>query len=577
MVEQRVQRRLAAILAADVVGYSRLMEVDEAATLTALKRRRRDLLDPLVARHQGRIFKVTGDGVLVEFGSAVNALQCAVDLQQAMAAANGDQANDRHIVLRIGVNLGDVMVEGSDLYGDGINIAARLEAISEPGGIVVSGTAYDHIKSKVKVGFDDLGAQALKNIVEPVRAYRVAGTPRVSVAMPKAASKKPSIAVLPFTNMSGDSENEYFSDGITEDIITELSRFGSLYVIARNSSFAFKGKAIKVQEIAKELDVAYVVEGSVRKAGARIRITAQLIEAAGGKHLWAERYDRPAEDVFAIQDEVVRTIAATLVGRLEAVGAEGLRRRPTASLSAYECVLRGNALPLGDPVHVAAAHQLFEQAIALDPDYARAHAQLAFSHVNRWMDGMSESRKDLDCAFELATQAVFLDAQESVCHTALSQVQLYRGCYDEAEFHARKALALNPNRPNALAAMADFFVCTGQPDKAVALVADAMRLDPHHPTWYWLELGAAHFVARRYAEAIAAFRHRPNMQYLGQAYLAACHAQLGEDEAMHAAAAEVLRLRPDFSVAAFTTHQSYKLAADREHLASSLRKAGLPE
>jgi adenylate cyclase len=577
MAEERIQRRLAAILAADVVGFSRLMEADESGTLTALKSRRKDVLDPLVARHQGRIFKVTGDGVLVEFGSAVNALQCAVDLQQAMAAANGDRPNDGHIVLRIGVNLGDVMVEGSDLYGDGVNIAARLEAIAEPGGILVSGTAYDHIKSKVKVGFDDLGAQALKNIVEPVRAYRVAGTPRVSVTMSSPASGRPSIAVLPFTNMSGDSEQEYFSDGITEDIITELSRFGSLYVIARNSSFAFKGKAIKVQEIARELDVAYVVEGSVRKAGDRIRITAQLIEAAGGKHVWAERYDRPAEDVFAIQDEVVRTVAATLAGRLEAAGAEGLRRRPTASLSAYECVLRGNALPVADPVHPAAAHQLFEQAIALDPDYARAYAHLAISHMNRWVDEMSESSKDLDRAFELANRAVSLDAQEIVCHTALSYIQLGRRRYDEAEFHARKALALNPNRPNAIAAMADVFVSTGRPDEATALMTDAMRLDPHHPTWYWLELGAAHFVARRYAEAIAAIRHRPNMYYVGHAYLAACHVQLGEEEAMHAAAAEVLRFRPDFSVAAFTTRQSYKLAADREHLASSLRKAGLPE
>jgi TolB-like protein/Tfp pilus assembly protein PilF len=385
------------------------------------------------------------------------------------------------------------------------------------------------------------------------------------------------IAVLPFTNMSGDPEQEYFSDGITEDIITELSRFGSLHVIARNSSFAFKGKAIKLQEIAKELGVAYVVEGSVRKAGSRIRITAQLVEASAGKHVWAERYDRPAEDVFAIQDEVVRTVAATLAGRLEAAGVEGLRRRPTASLSAYECVLRGNALPVGDLVHEAAAHQLFEQAVALDPDYARACAQLAISHTNRWMHGMSESSKDLDRAFELANRAIVLDAENSVCHSALFWVQFYRRRYDEAEFHARKALALNPNRPNALASMADLFVCTGRPDEAMTLIADAMRLDPHHPTWYWIELGVAHFVARRYAEAVAAFRHHPNMHYLVQAYLAACHAQIGEDEAMRGAAAEVLRLRRDFSVAAFVTFQSYKLAADREHLASSLRKAGLPE
>jgi TolB-like protein len=301
MGEERVQRRLAAILAADVVGYSRLMEADEVGTLAALKARRKEVLEPLVVQHQGRVFKVTGDGVLVEFTSAVNAVQCAVDLQQGMAAANDGQPEERHIVLRIGVNLGDVMVEGSDLYGEGVNIAARLEALAEPGGILVSGTAYDHVRNKVQVGFDDLGLQGLKNIAELVRAYRVVGMPTVPVPNYTTISDKPSIAVLPFLNVSGDPEQEYFSDGITEDIITELSRFRSLYVIARNSSFAFKGKAVKVQEIAKELGVAYVVEGSVRKASTRIRISAKLVEAAGGAHLWVERYDRPAEDIFAIQ------------------------------------------------------------------------------------------------------------------------------------------------------------------------------------------------------------------------------------------------------------------------------------
>jgi adenylate cyclase len=572
-----MERRLAAIMAADVVGYSRLMEQDEAGTLAALKGRRKEVLEPLVARHSGRIFKTAGDGVLVEFASAVNAVQCAVDLQQGMATANGGQPDDRHIVLRIGVNLGDVMVEGSDLYGEGINIAARLEALAEPGGILVSGTAYDHIKNNIKVAFDDLGAQTLKNIIEPVRAYRVTGIPVVAIAAPKITMDKPSVAVLPFTNMSGDPEQEYFSDGITEDIITELSRFRSLFVIARNSSFAFKGKAVKVQEIAKELGAAYVVEGSVRKAGARVRITAQLVEAAGGRHVWAERYDRPGEHVFAIQDEVVRTVAATLAGRLEAAGAEGLRRRPTASLSAYECVLRGNALPVGDPASEAIAHHLFEQAVALDPDYARANAQLAISHAKRWMDDMTGSSRDLDHAFELATRAVVLDPQESVCHTALAYIQPCRRCYDEAEFHARKALALNPNRPNTLASLASILVRASQPDAAVALIADAMRLDPHHPTWYWAELGTAHFVARRYAEAVAAFRHRPNLPFFCHAYLAACHAQLGEDAAMRGAAAEVLHLRPDFSVAVFTCNESYKLVADQERLARSLRKAGLPE
>jgi adenylate cyclase len=575
MAKERVQRRLAAILAADVVEYSRLMEQDEAGTLTMLKARW-EMLKPLIARHHGRIFKVAGDGVLVEFASAVNAVQCAIDLQHAMGAANGDLLEDRRIVLRIGINLGDVVVDGGDRYGDGVNIAARLEAIAEPGGILVSGTIYDHARNKIDASFEDLGSQGLKNLTEPVRVYRISGMPRVRWER-RNATEKTAVAVLPFANLSGDSGQDYFSDGITEDIITELARYRSLSVIARNSSFAFKDKAVKVQEIAKELGAAYVVEGSVRKAGARIRITVQLIEAAGGTHLWAERYDRPAEDVFAIQDEVVRTVVATLVGRLDAVRAEGLRRRPTASLSAYDCVLRGNALPVGDPVHEAAAHQLFEQAVALDPEYARAYAHLAISYAKRWQDDMSGSSRELDRAFELATRAVVLDPQEIVCHTALSYVQVCRRHYDEAEFHARKALALNPNRPNVLATLASVLTRASQPDEAVTLMAEAMRLDPHHPTWYWTELGLAHFTARRYAEAVGAIRHRPNLPFYWQAYVAACSAKLGKDEAMRAATAEVMRLRPDFSRTAFASHESYKLAEDFDHLLEGLRKAGLPE
>jgi len=274
MAEERTKRRLTAILAADVVGYSRLMEQDEAGTLATLKARRAEVLKPLVARHQGRVFKIAGDGVLVEFGSAVNAVQCAIELQRGMATANGDLSEEHRIVLRVGVNLGDVMVEGGDLYGDGVNIAARLQGLAEPGGILISGTAYEYVKNKVKAGYIDLGTQNLKNIVEPILAYRIAGTPLVSVVAPRALAEKPSIAVLSFANMSGDPEQQYFSDGITEDIITELSRFRSLFVMARISSLAFKQKPIKVQDIARELGVAYVVEGSVRRAVDRVRITA---------------------------------------------------------------------------------------------------------------------------------------------------------------------------------------------------------------------------------------------------------------------------------------------------------------
>src|SRR5262245_20976358 len=313
MAEERTQqRRLAAVLAADVVGYSRLMEQDEAGTLAALKARRKDVLDPLLAKNRGRVFKVTGDGVLVEFASAVNAVQCAVDLQEGMAAANADVPEDRHIVLRIGINLGDVMVEGNDLYGDGVNIAARLEALAEPGGILISSTAHDHIGTKVKVRLEELGTQSLKNIAEPVRAYRVVGTPAVVVAASKPVTEKPSIAVLPFANLSGDATQNYIGDGITENIITDLARFHDLFVIASNSTFAYKGKPVKIQEVSRELGVLYVLEGSTQISGDRVRISAQLIEGTTGRHLWAERYDRRMEDIFALQENIAEKIVGAL-------------------------------------------------------------------------------------------------------------------------------------------------------------------------------------------------------------------------------------------------------------------------
>ena len=370
---ERPKRRLAVILAADVVGYSRLMEQDEAGTLATLKARRREVLEPLVARHRGRIFKIAGDSALAEFGSAVGAVQCAIDLQREMASANDALSDERSIVLRIGVNLGDVIVEGSDLYGDGVNIAARLEGMAEPGGILVSGTAYDHVRNKVSTGFDDLGVRNLKNIREPVRVFAVSGISHVRAAA--VTADKPSIAILPFVNMSGDPGQTYFSDGVTEDIITELSRFPSLFVVARNSSFQYRDKAVDVRRIALELGVRYLVEGSVRKAANRVRITAQLIDAANGSHLWSERYDRSIDGLFEVQDEVTRTIVATLVGRVEAAEMKGVRQRPTDNLHAYEALLRGieHLRGQGDDDN-RRARELFESAVALDPRYGLAHA-----------------------------------------------------------------------------------------------------------------------------------------------------------------------------------------------------------
>ena len=372
-----MERKLAAILAADVVGYSRLMEADEARTFDRLRALRKELFEPEILKHHGRIFRLMGDGLLAEFGSVVDAIECALVLQREMAKRNEEAPEDRRIQVRIGVNLGDVIVEGEDRHGDGVNIAARLQELAEPGGLAVSGTAYDHLQGKVELALEFAGEQQVKNIIRPVRVYRA----RLAVAAEKlmlALPDKPSVAVLPFTNMGGDPEQQYFSDGVTEDIITELSRFRRLQVLARHSSFRYRGQDVDPVRVGRELGVQFLVEGSVRRLAEHMRITAQVIDAASGHHVWAERFDCNQEDVFAIQDQVVRRIVGTLVGRLEAAGVERARRKPPASLAAYECVLRGAALPFGNPSVDAEKRQMFEQAIALDPDYGLAYARLAF-------------------------------------------------------------------------------------------------------------------------------------------------------------------------------------------------------
>src|SRR5215469_6002240 len=385
MAEERVQRRLAAILAADVVGYSRLMEQDEAGTMAILKSRRTEILQPLVSKHHGRIFKVTGDGVLVEFGSAVDAVECAVDLQRDMAAANGDSPEAGRIMLRIGINLGDVMIEGRDLYGESVNIAARLEALAEPGGVIVARTVFNHVRGRVKLGFDDLGEQQLKNIAEPVRIYRLrpygeVATTRTTLTLPD----KPSIAVLPFANMSGDAAQEYFADGMVDEIITALSRFRNLFVIARNSSFAYKGRAIDVKRIGHELGVRYVLEGSVRQSGERVRITGQLIDASNGAHLWVDRFDGALAEVFDLQDRVATSVVGAIAPRLEDAEIERAKRKPTDSLDAYDYYLRGLAIVnrLTREANEEALG-LFRKAVERDPEFALAHARGAYCYAYR--------------------------------------------------------------------------------------------------------------------------------------------------------------------------------------------------
>jgi len=526
----------------------------------------------MVAKHDGRVFKVTGDGVLVEFGSAVNAVQCAVDLQHAMAAANGDQPNDRHIVLRIGINLGDVMVEGSDLYGEGINIAARLETLADPAGIFVSGSAYDQVRNKVKIVFEDLGAQTLKNISQPVRTYRIIGTPSATAPGLKDTAK-PSIAVLPFTNMSGEPEQEYFSDGITEDIITELSRFRSLFVIARNSSFQYKGKNVDVRRIARELGVQFLVEGSVRKMGDRIRITAQLIDTATGNHLWSERYDRALSEIFVIQDEVLLSIVARVEGRLVASVAEQAKRKPPEQLAAFDCVLRArNHINTYD---TESAEPLLQHAIELDPRYAQAYVWLA---ITSYVKYFSEPKRELlDKALTLARQAVEIDPDDALCHSTVAVILTLRQEYEEAGTSFDRALTLNPSDTFVMVDHAYWQCTVGSNSEALERLDSVLKRDPFPPGWYWGVLAQPLFALGRYEEAVQSVRRMDRPYHFDYALMAACLAQLGRTDESLTTISKSLSLHPSFTIREFLLTYPRKHQADTDHLEKSLRKAGLPE
>jgi TolB-like protein/Tfp pilus assembly protein PilF len=576
MTEQRAQRRLAAILAADVVGYSRLMEQDEAETLAVLKERRKAILGPLVSAHHGRIVKVMGDGVLVEFTSAVNAVACAVALQQRMAEANEGIAADRQIVLRIGINVGDVIVEGGDIYGDGVNIAARLQEMSEPGGICIAGAVYDQVETKLALACEDLGACEIRNLARPVRVFRVVGGSTGVPAFGRTVGSRPSIAVLPFTNLSGDPTQQYFSDGITEDIITELSRWRQLQVLSRHASFQYRGQAVDVKRIGRELGAQYVVEGSVRRIGERIRITAQLIDAVSGSHVWAERYDRDLSEIFAVQDDVVRTIVGTLVGRVQAAGVEHAKRKPPASLAAYDYVLRGHALPWGDPQADAEACRMYEKAIEIDPGYGLAHGLLALMLYAEWTQTGSDAA--LDRAFQLAKKAVALDENESYCQFILGHVHLYRRSFDLAEQYHRRAVEMNPNNAEHIADMGGLLTYLGRPEEGLEWLQRARRIDPYFgPAWYWHQLGMAHFTMRRYDQAIGAFERSSTMPPWVHAYVAACHTLADRTTRASEWMTQALRLNPSLSLRHVAKTEPYKNPVDLEHLLDGLRQAGLPE
>ena len=586
MASDVIKRRLAAILSADVVGYSRLMGADEEGTFNTLRQCRQSI-DSCVAEKGGRIVATGGDSVLAEFTSAVEAVRCALAMQEGIAACNIDLPEERRMRFRMGINLGDVMVSDDDILGDGVNIAARLEQIAEPDSIYISGTVYDQVRNKLDLSYADLGAQTVKNIDQPVRAYRVsqadaAPTPAVtpdSVTKSEIAGPaKPTIAVLPFDNMSKDEEQEYFVDGMTEDIITELSRYHDLFVIARNSTFTYKGKAVDVTEVGRELGVRYVVEGSVRKAGNRVRITVQLIDAADGHHLWAERYDRELEDVFAVQDEITQVIVANLPRRVEAAHLEESKHKPTENMKAYDYVLRAK-----DHHHKRTqedntkAIEMAQKAIELDPSYSQAHAWHACSLGQALGAGYIEEDEALVRIVEAAKGLEENQQDDAECHRILTELNLlfYRK-FDKARHHQDRAYALNPNDPRIVSQRGETRIWFGEATEAVGWIEKALLLDPSEADRRVKHLGFAHYVARQYQEAIDAYKRCPRLGHFDHACLAACHAALGNTAEAEKEATQVLESRPGFTVEAALGRSPYALDSDREHQRETMLKASLP-
>ena len=585
MAEERVQRRLAAILAADVVGYSRLMEADEAGTHARLKALRAEMIYPSLEAHTGRVFKTTGDGILSEFPSAVDAVEHAVRVQRAMVQRNAGLPLDQRIEFRIGINIGDVIVDEGDVFGDGVNVAARLESLADAGGICVSGAVYDQVSNKTGYAFDDMGARQVKNIAKPIQVYRVVlddseGEVDARGSSPAAVLSRPALAVLPFDNLGGGPEQEYFADGLTEDIIGALSAWRSFPVIARNSTFIYKGKAVKVQQVAEELSARYVLEGSVRRGGSRVRISAQLIDAETGHHLWTERYDRELEDIFELQDEIAQRIAAIIEPELEKVERNRTVARQPMNLDAWDCYQRGMSFLYeftrdGN----AKAREMFEQAIALDPSYSQAYTGLAYTHHRDLFLGFAASRDETLAAFrQAARRAVALDERDSYAHWMLGLVYMWDGNFDLAVSHGERSVELNPSNSVSHVQLGTALVYAGRASEGVSYMERGLQLNPHDPRndIYYTHLADGYLNTDRYDDAIEAARMaiRQSADFI-EARLVSASAlgHLGRSAEAMAELDECRRIDPEFADPS-ADWRRYRSQKNVDQLFEGLRKAG---
>jgi adenylate cyclase len=576
-----VERRLAAVLAADIAGYSRLMGLDEEGTLARLKAVRKTLIDPTIAAHRGRIVKTTGDGMLVEFASAVDAARCAMEVQRGMAKQNIDVPQEAEIEYRIGIHVGDIIIDDNDIFGDGVNIAARLEGIAEPGGVCISDDAQRQIRGKVDTGFDDMGVQTLKNIAEPMRAWRMRLSSTVAPALPTAATSqgpalplpdKPSIAVLPFKNMSGDPEQEYFADGMVEDIITALSRYPTLFVIARNSCFSFKGRAVDVKQVGRELGVRYVLEGSLRKSGNRVRVTAQLVEAETGNHVWAERYDRDLADIFAVQDEITQATTIAIAPAIADAEQQRAIRKPPASLDAWGAHQRGMwHFSKASAEDNALAEKFFQRAIDLDPMFVGGY--IGLSAVLSRAKG-TQSREEA-----LARRAVALDGGDAEAHSRLALALLAGGDHQGARAQAERALTICPNLAAAHGALGVILAYSGRPKEGIAALETCIRLDPRDPSLVnrLNQVALAHYFCRDYEASVGAaeraIRSFPDFPSPYR-WLAAALGELGRTAEAKAALEKALTVSPDSFDFQVRERPPWFRPEEHAHMLDGLRKAG---